>query len=742
MAHKPDSTKYWAASEDSGECVNGIKDRITRYREWLKESGRSQRMLRAWRAFYGYAPDGTGDTSMIRPSGEQGEFIDVTTNDYAILVRQTAVLTTANKPAFKAIATNSDYNSLAQAQFAQGLLEYYDKLHAIGDRDYEAVLVGLITSEGWQVQGWDASAGKSLTDFAEGQPTKDGDVQVFSLTPYDVVYDPDAHDTDSFQWIAFRRRFNRFDLAKTYPEQADRLSHNFGGDSKSDWADEIFDLRSRNGYRRDTEPDLIWVWEFRHLPTPALPNGRLIKMVDNECILFDSIGKTKDESGQVIPGQVVDSGYPYTELHAYRLSPEVVVGSAAGHTAHFDLLSLQECLDTVATQAATAANAGGISNMWCGPGGAPTLSSVVGSMNFLTSQQKPERMEGPTLSAQVMEFESFLERRMMRIGGQSDVSMGEVPKGMPGNLAALLEAKSVQYHSRLQASYARMLERSRTGMLKLLKRFATTPRVAMLAGKSNTWAFKEWSSQDIAGIDRVIVESVNAMSQTYAGRRADAELLLQHGLVPNAQQYLTLVATGRIEPMLDAPEQNLMRIRQDVELLQKGIGLPPVDQAKSLVLGTPQFVDDGKPHIWPLISDTHWLDIPENLSVLSTPEARSNPEVTKAVLEVVQERMRLWKTCDPLLQQLNGCPANLVQGLPMMGPPAPGGGPGSTPAGPPSPGSSTNTAPPHNGSPSGAKQPMTPGMPSGSEPIRAARPPQNPITGEHQPSPIVNGQQS
>ena len=731
---KQDPTKYWAAEPDSQSFAGNLKERLRRYTEWLKETGRSARMTRSWNAFYGYAPDATGDTSKVRQSGEQGEYVDVTTNDYATLVQQTAGLTTSNKPGFKAIGSNADYDSMAQAQFAQGLLEYYDKLHSIGDADYEATLVGLLAAEGWEIFSWDAAAGKSLTDFSDGPATHEGDIRVAVATPFDVAYDVDAQSVDSLQWLAFRRRVNRFDLAETFGGPRDEAQQTpaqqnirqqltrLGTDAKNGWGDDGFDIMSRNGTRRGVAPDMVWVWEFRHLPTPSLPNGRLVKFVTDECVLFDSIETAADETGLA---RTVDHGYPYEELHAYRLSPESVIGSVAGHTAHFDLLSLQECLDTIATQMATATNAGGITNMWTPTGDGVSVTQMAGAMNSLQSRVKPEVIEGVQLSAQVPAFGEFIERRMMRRVGQSDVSMGEVPKGMPGNLAALLEAKTVQYHSRLQASYARMLERSRTGMLKMLKRFANSPRVAVIAGKANTWAFRSWSAKDIEGFDRFMVESISPMMSTQAGREEAAKELLDHGLIQNAQQYLTLRATGRMEPMYEADETNMMRLRKEKELLQQGVGLPPVDMARSLATGAPIFVagEAGDKFLRPLISDTHWLDIPEYLAVLAMPDARDNQKVSKAVLEVVQEKLRLWKACDPLLQRLRGCPENLIQGLVQM----------------PQDDQAKSDSTPPTGTPSNEKQtlPSSPGLPSGSPKIPAARPPENPITGEQSPSPII-----
>ena len=694
-------------------------------------------MVRAFTTFYGNGPNGDGDTSTTGQSGDQGEYVDVTLNKYAVLVTQSTVRTTAEKPAFKAIATNGDSASLEETSFAQGLLDFYSRSLAIPDRDYEMVQTGDMMMEGWQVHGWDTTKGKNLTDFIEGAALNEGDVDIHSTTPFRVAYDPDAESVDRLQWFAFRRRFNRHDLAKSiearYPEAAEKL-RDMTGNATVEWGEDGADEFSGMGVNtsRDVSEDLVWVWEFRHLPTASLPNGRLVRFVTAECVVYDSFELATGEDGQP---SFKDHGYPYgrDDLHAYRYSPMTVVGSIAGHAPSVDLLGLQELKDTVATQAATAANAGGITNLWTRSGDKVSLGSVVGAMNFLQSQNKPEVLDGVQLSDQIPPFDAMLDKNMQERMGESDVSMGNVPKGMPGNLAALLEAKTVQYNSRGQASYAHVLERSRTGMLKLLQRFATTERVAVLGGKANEYKHVTWTNEKLKNVDRFVVEAVNPLTQTYSGRMEAADQLLDKGLVDDPKQYLLVRETGRLEPMLESDEATLMSIRREREQLQLGIGLPPVDPeasfnaaAKAMAAGQPPpgplFSDDGQPHVRPLLYDKHWRYIPEDLGVLAMPQTRDNPKIVEAVTGVVEERRRLMRLIGPDMLAVLGCPPEIAAMLmPMpMGPPASSGAP--------KPGASSET-----------KAPEVAGLPPGAPRIAApkpAKPPPNPLTGEQAPSPV------
>lgn len=731
MRETSDPSIYWASVTDSKEAAANTLERIRRYREALKDSGRAARMRRGFNTFYGRAPDGAGDTSRTSSSGDQGEYVDVTLNNFATLVTQSVVRTTANKPAFKAIATNADSASMMQASFGQGLLEYYTNTYSLADRDWEMVEIGAVCHEGWEVFGWDSTKGKNLTDFSDEEAVKEGDIEAHATTPFRVAYDPDAESIDGLEWFAYKRRYNRFVLAANAKDEETRQKL-LQVRNSAQWTDTDDDLELSVTPSR-VSTDLIWVWELRHLPTDALPKGRLLRFVDSECVLLDSMNAGDPEAP-------TDVGYPYDsdELHAYRYCPATVIGNIAGHAPSSDLLGLQELKDTVATQAATAANAGGITNMWTKSGDKPVVSSIVGSMNFIQSANKPEILEGPELSAQIPPFDAMLTENMQARMGESDVSMGNVPKGMPGNLAALLEAKTVQYNSRGQASYAHVLERSRTGLLKMLKRFAKSPRVAVLGGVSEGYEFKEWSADDLSGVDRFVVEAVNPLTQTYSGKMDAAKELLDHGLVTDAKQFLLLRETGRLEPLLESETSMRMGVRKEKEMLLNGIGLAPVDPAKSFAAADaamaaglpppgPIFTDDGKPHVRPLIYDKHWLHIPEDLGAIALPQARDDGKITEAVMGVVEERRRLLKLMDPVMLAILGCPPEVAQAILMSQMP------------PPMPGQESATEPPKPGATDTTKAPEVGGLPNGAPRISApkpAKPPPDPITGVQAPSPV------
>jgi len=681
---------YWAAEPNVADFVKRALKRRNRYLRTLSATGRAERMRRSWRAYYGYSPDGESDASALVRAGDDGEVIKVTPNQYATLLRQTYVRMVSKRPAFKAVSTNSDYSSIVQTTMADDLIGFYDRKVAATEREDEVAFVALLLGEAWKVDSWDKSLGKPAAATEDGQIVNEGDISLRVASPINVFYDPRLPNKESLSWFGYRYVCNKYELAASYPAIADEIlkrtlkqpeldiGFQFGGSLQTETEDE----------------DDVWVYEVRHLKTPALPNGRLVLFLDSECVLFDS-------ASTPAPGNV----YPYEELHANAVVAEKQPGSLIGHTPFFDLLSLQELVDMTASISASAVNAGGLMNLWMPPGADPVVEQVASGLNIIKSPVKPEAIGTVVVPPAVLQLGEYAERMMRsRVAINELAATGRPSSGMPAQLAALMEAQTEEFHSEIEKSYKSFVEKSRTGMLRLLKRFGNTVRVAEIAGKNNTYKLQEWSKEDLAGVERFTVEETGNALRSISGRMAAADQLIQRGAIDGAQ-YLQLWSTGRIENLYEGRQANDARVEAEKELLRMGVGLPPVDLAASQATGAPQFVADGKTYVNPLISDTHWSDIKAALDVINTPEARKNAAVTKAVLEVISRRLELWQQQPPALTMLLG---GVPYPQPMM---------------PPMPPAQSATPPPKSGASNST------GLPRSEEPP-LPKPPDNPITGE------------
>lgn len=709
------STNYWAAEPNSGDVVRELDARRARYRQWLDDTRATRRALRSLRSYYGFGPNGSGDSTELGASGERGEFVEMAVNEYGGLVEQAYAQLVATKPGFQAVPTSGDYAARAQAAFADKLLTSVDTDNHLEEKEDEATKLGLLCREGWVALSWDKTAGESL-GLDGAKVVHDGDVRADVLTMWDVCFDVRSRHKADLQWVAFRRPYNRWDLvAACQPTEADmadpqaverkaRLAEAIKGAPAVTRGDDAQDVRALLfGAGGSEVSDLIDVWELRHLPSPALPQGRLLRFIDSSIIISDSAAD--------------GAGYPYRGLHCEYFEPSKVVGTAAGHSLAWDLLGLQEVVDSVATAMATAGHASGISNIWVqavGTNGEPSnlsVSSLGSGMRLIQSPTKPEPLHAVQVDPQAVAFLESCRGWMQRRMGLNDVALGDTSKGMPAQLAALLDAKVVQFWNQAVKSLSVMRARLRTGVLQMYQAFAKTPRVAALAGAGETLEMAEWTRDRLSSVARVTVDEVSAVSKTLAGKMATADLFLERGLINTPDEYLTVKSTGRLEKLTEFKDRNLLRLQQEKEMLQRGIGLPPVDvmATEAAMAADPDAlpVFDAAAQgefIRPTIVDTPWLDIAEYAAVLASPEARTRPDVVQACTDAIMFKAQMWRSMPPeIIAALGGVPPPPVGGEMMP------------------PDSATEDV----GAPQSELE---------MRPIEPPKPPPNPLTGEQAPA--------
>jgi len=199
-----------------------------------------------------------------------------------------------------------------------------------------------------------------------------------------------------------------------------------------------------------------------------------------------------------------------------------------------------------------------------------------------------------------------------------------------GAALALVASQAVQFASSLQQSYYKMIELAGTATITILRDYAKTPRVAMIAGKYNRSLMKEFTGDDLTQVSRVVTEIVNPLARTAAGRRELAQDMIQAGLIKRSEEYLSVITTGNLEPLYENEEASLLLIRAENELLSNG--KRPVA----------------------VITDDHRLHILEHRTVLDSPEARQNLSLVENTTQHLQEHLNLLKTADPALLSLLG----------------------------------------------------------------------------------------
>lgn len=663
--------QYWAALPPQ-ELTRKLTRKVTDYYEFCTRFQFLDRWKRSYLAYYGYAESGT-DSSKLNQAGANGENYVVKVNHFRSLIQNLLTLTTSQRPALQPKAQNTDSQSMNQTILARSVLDYYMTEKRLEKELKKATEFGLIAGEGFLTEEWNATVGEIYMVAPNGAPIYDGDVEFRVFHPIDVIRECWSENNKT-SWYVIREFKNKYDLAAKYPEMAeDILSISKSPDYFSRYTFLTFDSI--------TDSDYIPVYRFFHEPSEALPNGRQIEFLDID-VFFN------------------DGPLAYKNVPIYRLAPADLHGTPFGFTVAYDLMGLQKNYDSLASIITTNQMNYGVQNILIPRGSEINVVQLAQGLNAIEYDKAtgaPQPLNLVQTPAEIFSQLDRLQHLMETLSGVNSVARGNPESSLhSGSALALVAAQAVQFNNGLQQSYNRLLEDSGTGLIEILQEYATTPRIASIAGKSNRARVQEFKGEHLKGINRVCVETINPISKTAAGRLQEAQDLLQNKMIENPAHYFEVITTGTIDSLYEHETSQILNIRSENEDLATG---------KSVMA---------------VFTDKHMEHIKEHATCMDSPEARANPQVVQAVTAHIQEHIRLLQTTDPqILTMLGQTP---LPPSPPPGSPPQGAGPGAPPmpaGGPP---------------PSG--HPPTPPHPPGQPPQGAAPGPGIPAV-QNATSPIV-----
>jgi len=619
--------KYFA-SKESKETASVLLKKADSWSTSLIGNGYLAKAKKSWAAYYGVYYSDFTDSHQITFGGEQGEMSLLPVNQYRNIATHLINMITANRPSMEAMAVNTDYKSLSQAVLANGLLEYYMKQKRLEEYFKKAVESGVILGEGYIKIGWNSTRGQPfITDPDTGEVIYEGDLEFDNISPFDVIRDLSKTDSNH-DWLCVRTYLNKFDLVAKYPDLAEKIQQTN--------PPEYFQAMRFSVTSDDSDSDLIPVYEFFHKPTEALPEGRYMLFVSSDAVM-------------------IDMPMPYRVIPVFKMSQGDILGTSFGYTPMFDILPIQDALNSLYSTVLTNQSTFGVQNVMVPRGSDFTVSELLGGLNLVeyTPNGKPEALNLTQTPAEIFNFMKQLEGLVETLSGVNSVVRGNPEANLrSGNALALIQAQAVMFASGLQQSYVLMMEEVGTAIIKILQDFAKAPRIAAIAGKAHRMELKEFTSEDLMAIDRVRVGVSNPMSKTVAGRLEIANNLLQMGLITNPKHYFTVLHTGNLDTMIEGEEQELLLIRKENEWLMEG----------------------KVPVVTPI--DAHNLHIAEHKAVLADPDSRQNPELVQAALDHIQEHIDALRNTDPaLLQMVNQQPLPPID---QGGAPAPQGPEGMT----------------------------------------------------------------
>ena len=343
---------YFAAKE-SKEVASVLLEKAADWQNLIKTNGLQEKMISSWKAYHGAYHGGLSNGHQISFSGEQGELVNIAINHYRNIATHTITMATSTRPSLIARAVNSDYKSLIQTTLANSILDYYIREKKLEIYFKKAVEYAIVLGSGFIKMDWDANLGETYDaiedENGEKIPLKQGDIVFSNLSPFDVLMDFTKEDDTDHSWFTTRTYKNKYDLIAKFPEFEDKIKQ----------------LKTKNeleGFRLgfnllNEKTDDIPVYEFYHKKTPALPDGRYMMFLAEDIILLDG-------------------PLPYRVLTVFKISPSTILGTSHGYTPMFDLLPIQEGVNTLYSTILTNQTTFGVQNIWSPPGSDIVVSQL------------------------------------------------------------------------------------------------------------------------------------------------------------------------------------------------------------------------------------------------------------------------------------------------------------------------------------------------------------------------------
>lgn len=663
--------QYWAAAERS-KIGSVIAHRFRGYQRAMEDRGQRAMWRKNRLAYYGQDPSGGyANSAAVAFGGEQGELALIHMPEYRQLVQSMHTLATSQRPAIEATATTNDPEAQSQTIVARQVLEYdldSGGLEAACLASHERALV---YAEGYIVDEWDFDDGdliameEAAPSDAPGadpesqpdeRPVYSGVPRARAKSPLDVARD---HQTDSLadcRWYIVRDRVHRYELAARFPEHARRILD--AADAAAD-PDLLFpgSEESEGG-----TSDYVHLLTLYHLPTPALPRGRYVWTVD-EAVLID------------VP-------YPYDHMVVHPDVPAEELDTPMGYSAAWDLLALQQALNSIESNLLTTADVAGTPS-WIARKGANFDARHIAGLRVIEYDGEPgEAAPGLAQQPQLDDGQIKLAERyraeMQVVSGINGVVRGDATEGKSGAHAALIASMAVQANSAQQRAYANLLRSVFNGRIKLYQRFATEPRLIELTGRDAVGHVREFTRDDLKAVRRVKVELANPYLRTVQGKKETADRLVElfGPQVITPDRYLSFQQTGRLDDLENREATHKVNARRESDAFR--------DAAERFADPMQAAASGQVPK--PMITDHHPIHIREHLAALDDPAVRLDPRMEgfrALVLAHVQAHAQMWTSGDPALLAAIGVPPPPVHAGP---PPGPGGPPmdaGAPPEGPP-----------------------------------------------------------
>ena len=609
-----EKVEYWINEQDPDKLADHARDRVDDFIETMKKAKFWSNASRNWNYYHGlFTGKGLSSSdAAIEVMGRDGQLRQISLNHFHELIGHMLNLVTQNRPSFETEATRTDHDAIKNAELGDAIINDYLHDKGLEKRFKRAVEHALVMQMGFIYAPWDWSLGRTIAmDQANvgpyGQPTpiKEGDFNFCNPSIFDVTWDYSCDDWEKIQWVVIRTFENMFDLAakSESDEERDRILQLDEFDVSQD-EDGNPKRQAMNYFGLEGEySDLIPVWNVYHKDCDACPGGRFFRFTSDDMVL-----------GQVGP-------MPYERLPLFRITPEEFLLTSFGYSRANDLQAPQEALNAEMSTILTNHNAAGIQAIWV-PTGCELDEHMVGEGVLIVEggQIPPQGVNFAKTPKEFFNFKDQLSQSMEQLSGVNSVARGQPEASLrTGEALKVLDSKAVQAGTSLLQSYYDCIEEVGTFLLRHLPLFmqGQDERVVRMVGRHNRAYARFFQKESLNDISNVRGQAGNALSKTVSGRLAIADKLLEHGFIRTQEQYLTVLNTGQLKPLVESDQSELDLIR---------------DENERLDVGQPAYADP---------TDNHVLHIREHKAIINKVERREDPNIVSAVYAHILEHVTM-----------------------------------------------------------------------------------------------------
>ena len=606
--------EYWINEKEPDKLADHARDRVDDFIEKMKKARFWGNASRNWNYYHGlFTGKGlNASDAAIEVMGRDGQLRQISLNHFHELIGHMLNLVTQNRPAFETEATRTDHDAIKNAELGDAIINDYLQDKGLEKRFKRAVEHALVMQMGFIYAPWDWNIGRTIAmdesaqgPYGQPKPIKEGDFNFSNPSIFDVSWDYTCDDWEKLQWVIVRTYENKFDLAARAPseEEKDRILNldDFDVRDKEDGSPQ---KRAMNYFGLEGEySDLVPVWHVYHKDCDACPGGRHFKFTSDDRII-----------GEVEP-------MPYSRLPLFRITPEEFLLTSFGYSRANDLQAPQEALNAEMSTILTNHSAAGIQAIWV-PTGCELDEHMVGDGVLIVEggQIPPQGVNFAKTPKEFFNFRDVLSQSMEQLSGVNSVARGQPEASLrTGEALKVLDSKAVQATTSLLQSYYDSIEEVGTYLLQHLPVFMNgdDERAVRMVGRNNRAYARSFQKNSLEAISNVRVQAGNALSKTVSGRLAIADKLLEHGFIRTQEQYLTVLNSGQLKPLVESDQSELDLIR---------------DENEHLDVGQPAFADP---------TDNHVLHIREHKAILNKVERRQDPNIVQAVYAHILEHVTM-----------------------------------------------------------------------------------------------------